>query len=67
MSYGTNTANLFRRAAECVDKILQGVKPIDLPVEQPAEFDFVLNLKVAKAIGLEFSPSFLARANEMLE
>ena len=67
MSYGPNTANLFRRAAEYVDKILQGAKPIDPPVEQPTEFDLVVNLKVAKVIGLEFSPSLLARADEVIE
>jgi len=67
MSYGPNTASLFRRAAEYVDKILRGVKPEELPVEQPTEFDLVVNLKVAKAIGLELSPSFLARADQVLE
>jgi putative ABC transport system substrate-binding protein len=67
MSYGPNTPNLFRRAAEYVDKILRGAKPNELPVEQPTEFDLILNLKVAKAIGLELSPSFLARANEVIE
>ena len=67
MSYGPNTPNLFRRAAEYVDKILRGAKPNELPVEQPTEFDLVLNLKVAKAIGLEFSSSFLARADEVVE
>jgi putative ABC transport system substrate-binding protein len=67
MSYGPNTANLFRRAAEYVDKILRGAKPMDLPVEQPTEFDLVVTLKVAKAIGLQFSPSLLARADEVIE
>ncbi len=65
--YGPNTPNLFRRAAEYVDKILRGAKPSELPVEQPTEFDLVLNLGVAKAIGLEFSASFLARADEVVE
>jgi putative ABC transport system substrate-binding protein len=67
MSYGPNTPNLFRRAAEYVDKILRGTKPNELPVEQPTEFDLIVNLKVAKVIGLELSPSFLARANEVIE
>ncbi|WP_234684890.1 ABC transporter substrate-binding protein [Bradyrhizobium monzae] len=67
MSYGPNTASLFRRAAEYVDKILRGAKPEELPVEQPTEFDLVVNLKVAKAIGLELSPSFLARADQVVE
>jgi len=67
ISYGPNTPNLFRRAAEYVDKILRGAKPHELPVEQPTEFDLIVNLKVAKAIGLELSPSFLARANEVIE
>jgi putative ABC transport system substrate-binding protein len=67
MSYGPNTTNLFRRAAEYVDKILRGAKPDELPVEQPTEFDLVVNLKVAKAIGFEFSASFLARSNEVIE
>ena len=67
MSYGPDTPNLFRRAAEYVDKILRGAKPSELPVEQPTQFDLIVNLKVAKAIGLELSPSFLARANEVIE
>ena len=67
MSYGPNTTTLFRRAAEYVDKILRGAKPDDLPVEQPTEFDLVINLKIAKAIGFEFSSSFLARADEVIE
>jgi putative tryptophan/tyrosine transport system substrate-binding protein len=67
MSYGPNTPNLFRRAAEYVDKILRGAKPQELPVEQPTEFDLIVNLKVARAIGLELTPSFLARANEVIE
>jgi putative ABC transport system substrate-binding protein len=67
MSYGPNTPLLFRRAAEYVDKILRGAKPNDLPVEQPTEFDLIVNLKVARLIGLEFSPSFLARADGVIE
>jgi putative ABC transport system substrate-binding protein len=67
MSYGPNTANLFRRAAEYVDKILRGANPGELPVEQPTEFDLIVSLKVAKAIGLALSPAFLARANEVVE
>jgi putative tryptophan/tyrosine transport system substrate-binding protein len=67
MSYGPNTLHLFRRAAEYVDKILRGAKPNDLPVEQPTEFDLIVNLKVAKLIGLELSPSFLARADGVIE
>ncbi len=67
MSYGPNTPHLFRRAADYVDKILRGAKPGDLPVEQPTEFDLIVNLKVARTIGLEFSPSFLARADGVIE
>ena len=67
MSYGPNIANLFRRAAELVDKILRGTKPGDIPVEQPTKFDFIVNLTTAKVLGLELSPTLLARADEVIE
>jgi ABC-type uncharacterized transport system substrate-binding protein len=67
MSYGPNFPDLFRRAADFVDKILRGAKPGDIPVEQPTKFDFVINLTTAKALGLEIPPTLLARANEVIE
>jgi putative ABC transport system substrate-binding protein len=67
MSYGVNTAELTRRAAVFVDKILKGARPADLPVEQPTKFDFVINLKAAKQIGLTIPPNVLARADRVIK
>jgi putative ABC transport system substrate-binding protein len=64
ISYGPNIPDLFRRAAEFVDKILRGAKPSDIPVEQPTKFDLIINLTTAKALGLEVPPPLLARASE---
>jgi putative ABC transport system substrate-binding protein len=67
MSYGPNFPDLYRRAADLVDKILRGAKPADLPVEQPTKFDLVLNLTTAKVLGLTIPESFLLRADEVIE
>ena len=67
VSYGINEADNFRRAADCVDKILRGAKPADIPVEQPTKFDLVINLTTAKALGLIVPDKLLAQANEVIE
>jgi len=67
MSYGADFDDLYRRAAFYVDKILKGAKPADLPVQQATKFDFVINLKAAKQIGLTLSPEFLSRANQVIK
>ena len=67
MSYAPNLSHVFRRGADYVDKILRGAKPGDIPVEQPINFDLVINLTTAKALGLAVPPTLLANADEVIE
>ena len=67
MSYGPSFVDLHRRSGDYVDKILRGTNPADIPVEQPTKFDLIINLVTARSLGIEISPSLLARANEVIE
>jgi ABC-type uncharacterized transport system substrate-binding protein len=67
MSYSADILDLYRRSAAYIDKIIRGANPAELPVEQASKYKFVINLKTAKALGIELPPSLLARADEVIE
>ena len=67
LAYAAKTADLSRRAAFFVDRILKGAKPADLPIEQPTKFELIINLKTAKSLGLDIPPTLLAQADEVIE
>jgi putative tryptophan/tyrosine transport system substrate-binding protein len=66
-SYGANLSDLYRRKAGFIDRVFKGAKPADLPIERPTKFEFVINLKTAKAFGLTISPALIAQADEVIE
>ena len=67
MAYGPDTADIFRRSAAYVDRVLKGTHPAELPVQRPDKFEFIINLKTAKALGLDIPPTLLALADEVIE